>query len=338
MKPATPGKPATPPGVRIAGTGIALPTGRLSNHDLAKLVDTNDPWITQRTGIKNRHVAQDGQTLLDLAADALRNALDDAKLSPAELDFVLVATITAPMTCPSTATRLVDAVGATPAGGMDLTAACSGFVYGLNVAASLINSGHYRNIAVVGAELLSRSLDFTDRRTCILFGDAAGAAILSASDNPDQGCLVQTMRSDGDHWDDLYLPTREEHVPENRDHFNGTLGTMQMNGREVFKFAVQQTEAIIQETLDTAGITAQDLAAILAHQSNARILDLTRKRLDLDDDKLPINIERYGNTSAASVPLLLHEMRRDDRLHEGDLVLFTAIGGGMCWASSLWKL
>lgn len=326
------------PGVRIAGVGTALPARVLTNDDLAAIVDTNDAWITQRTGIKTRHIADEKTTTRSLAVDALRTALADAKMDAKELDMVLLATMTPEMSCPSTAARVAHEVGATPAGAMDLAAACSGFVYGLNHAAALVQTGHYRNVAVIGSETLSRVTDYSDRRTCILFGDAAGAAIVTACDNPDRGCLVQTMRSDGGLWSELYVPREESHLPENNGTFSGKLNTLQMNGQEVFKFAVTTTHAIIDETLEKAGVTADQLAAVIPHQSNRRILELVKKRMDLPDHKMVINIDKYGNTSAASVPLCLHEKRTSGELNDGDLVLFVAIGGGMCWTTSLWRV
>ena len=329
----------TPPaGVRFAGVGTALPPRVLTNDDLAKLVDTSDAWISQRTGIKTRHIVDESTTTRDLAVQSLRAALDDAGMPASDLDLVIVATMTPEMNCPSTASRVAAEVGAQPAGALDLSAACSGFVYGINHAAALIQTGHYRHIAVIGAEALSRVIDYTDRRTCILFGDAAGAAILSASADPRQGCLVQTMRSDGDRWTDIYIPRSEQDLPEQQDNSQVRLNTMQMNGQEVFKFAVLQTQRVIDETLEKAGVTSDQLTAVIAHQSNKRILDLIQKRLDLPEGKLVINIDRYGNTSAASVPLCLQEKRERGELNEGDLVLFVAMGAGMCWATSLWRL
>ena len=325
-------------GVRLAGVGTALPDRVLTNDDLAALVDTNDQWITQRTGIKTRHIASNGTTTCSLAADALRAALDDAGMQPGQLDMVLLATMTAEMSCPSTAARVVHEVGATPAGAMDITAACSGFVYGLNHAETLIRSGHYKTVAVIGAETLSKITNYEDRGTCILFGDGAGAAILTADDDTSRGCLAQTMRSDGSLWGELYVPRTADDLPESHEGFNGRFNTLQMNGQEVFKFAVNTTQAIIDETLQKAGITADDLAVVIPHQSNRRILELVKKRMDLPDDKMVINIDKYGNTSAASVPLCLSDIRQSGQLNEGDLVLFVAIGGGMCWTTSLWKL
>lgn len=327
-----------PVGVRFAGVGTALPPRVLTNDDLAKLVDTSDAWITKRTGIKTRHIADDKTTARDLAAEALRAALADAGMDASELDLVIVATMTPEMNCPSTAVRVAAEVGAQPAGAMDISAACSGFVYGINHAAALVETGHYRNVAVIGAETLSRVINYNDRRTCILFGDAAGAAILSASDNPEQGCLYQTMRSDGERWRDIYVPRAESDLPAGAPAGVERLNTMHMNGQEVFKFAVTQTQEVIDETLKAAGISSDELAAVIAHQSNKRILDLIQKRMDLPPGKLVINIDRYGNTSAASVPLCLNEKRKAGELKEGDLVLFVAMGAGMCWTTSLWRL
>lgn len=325
-------------GVRLAGVGTALPERVLTNEDLAGLVDTSDAWITQRTGIKTRYIAENGTTTRSLASDALRAALDDAGMQPGELDMVLLATMTSEMSCPSTAARVVSEIGASPAGAMDLSAACSGFVYGLNHAAALINTGHYKNVAVIGAETLSKVVNYEDRRTCILFGDAAGAAVLSADENTDLGCIAQTMRSDGSLWGELYVPRGPQDLPEQHEGFTGRFNTLQMNGQEVFKFAVTTTQSIIDETLEKAGVTSSELAAVIPHQSNRRILELVKKRMDLPDDKMVINIDKYGNTSAASVPLCLQEKRLAGELNEGDLVLFVAIGGGMCWTTSLWRI
>jgi 3-oxoacyl-[acyl-carrier-protein] synthase-3 len=325
-------------GVRLAGVGTALPERTLTNDDLAALVDTNDQWITQRTGIKTRHIAEDGTTTCSLAVDALRAALDDAGMQPGDLDMVLLATMTAEMSCPSTAARVVNEVGATPAGAMDITAACSGFVYGLNHAETLVRSGHYKTVAVIGAETLSRITNYEDRGTCILFGDGAGAAILTADEDTSRGCLAQTMRSDGSLWGELYVPRTADDLPEKHDGFTGRFNTLQMNGQEVFKFAVTTTQAIIDETLGKAGVSSADLAAVIPHQSNRRILELVKKRMDLPEGKMVINIDKYGNTSAASVPLCLNDKVAAGELKDGDLVLFVAIGGGMCWTTSLWKL
>jgi len=328
---------SSPAGVAIVGTGVALPEKILTNEDLAQIVETNDEWITQRTGIKTRRVVEGDTNVRDLAREALRAALDDAKLPAAELDLVIVATITPEMVCPNTAARVVAELGAAPAGAMDLSAACSGFVYALNVASSLIETGMYQTVGVVGAETLSKIVDYTDRRTCILFGDGAGAAVLAAADDPDRGCLHQTMHSNGNLWGELYVPEKEDQLPDGNN-FTGAYQTLQMNGREVYKFAVTTTAKMMQETLDAAGVKAEDLALVVSHQSNKRILESARDRFGLPEDKLYINIDRYGNTSAASAPICLHEAYEQGKIKQGDLVLFCAIGGGMTWTTSLWKM
>ena len=325
-------------GVRLAGTGMSIPEKVLTNDDLAKIVDTNDEWITQRVGIKTRHVVDGNTTVRDLAREALLQALKNAEMEPGDLDMVLVATLTPEMCCPSTAARLVADIGAQPAGAMDLSAACSGFVYALNVASALIQSGQYRTVGVVGAETLSKITDYTDRRTCILFGDGAGAAVVTASDDSNQGSLQQTMRSEGSLWSELYVPRSEQDLPESCEVFTGNFGTLQMNGQAVYKFAVTTTLNVIRETLKKAGVSPEELAMVIPHQSNRRILESAREKLGLPPEKLYINIDRYGNTSAASVPICLHELTEAGRVKPGDLVMFMAIGGGMTWTANLWRL
>lgn len=327
-----------PAGVRIAGTGLALPARTVTNEDLAKIVDTNDEWITQRTGIKTRRIIDDGITVRELAVEAVQKALAKANMQPGDLDMVVLATLTPEMACPSTAAQVVAELGAQPAGAMDLSAACSGFVYAFNVASSLIESGQYKTVAVVGAETLSKISDWTDRRTCVLFGDGAGAAILTASDDPEQGSLYNCMHSDGSMWAELYIPRHEQHVPGNGDSFTGNYNTLQMNGREVYKFAVNTTLKVIDQTLEAAGVKAEDLAMVIPHQSNRRILESAREKMGLPPEKIWINIDRFGNTSAASVPICLDELFEAGKIKAGDLVLFLALGGGMTWTSNLWRL
>lgn len=337
MNPPRKPRPARPPGVAIVGTGVALPDKILSNQDLAQIVDTNDEWIVQRTGINTRRIVEGDTNVRDLARDALGAALQNAQVPAADLDLVILATITPEMVCPNTAARVVAELGATPAGAMDLSAACSGFVYSLNVAASLIESGMYRTVGVIGAETLSKIVDYQDRRTCILFGDGAGAAVLQAVDDDSRGCLYQTMHSNGDFWGELYVPQQEAHLPAG-NHFTGAFNTLQMNGREVYKFAVTTTQKMMAQTLDAAGVNPEELALVVSHQSNKRILESARDRFGLPEDKLYINIDRFGNTSAASASICLHEAREQGKIKPGDLVLFCAIGGGMTWSTSLWRM
>ncbi|MBI1336791.1 MAG: beta-ketoacyl-ACP synthase III [Phycisphaera sp.] len=325
-------------GVAILGSGMCLPPNTLTNQELAKRVETNDEWITQRTGIKSRYIADKDSSVRDLAVTAAKNALADAKLQPTDIDFLILATLTPEMVCPSTAARVVLELGAVPAGAVDISAACSGFVYGLNMASALVRSGFYRRIMVVGAEKLSDITDWSDRRTCILFGDGAGAAVIGRVEDATRGCLFQHMHSDATMWGELYVPRGEKDLPEKHPEFSGKFNTLQMNGREVYKFAVSTLQSNIDRTLGACGLKPSDLAMIVSHQSNGRILESAREKLGLPEDKIYINIDRFGNTSAASVAICLHELRAAGRIKQNDLVLFTAMGGGMTWTSSLWRM
>lgn len=339
-------KPAIPAGARLAGTGVAVPANVVTNDDLAKIVDTNDEWVTKRTGIKQRHIAKDGTTCRTLAADALKQAIHNANIlqkdqggfAPSDLDMVILASLTPDMICPTTAAQVTADVGAIPAAAVDINAACSGFVYGMNMATALIGTGFYKNIAVIGAEVLSTITDWKDRGTCVLFGDGAGAAIFSASDDATRGCIFQSMASNGEGGKELYIPRDESQIPPGSDTFTGAYNTLQMNGREVFKFAVSTLQSSIEKALAATGLKITDITAVIPHQSNARILEAAREKLGLSTDKFIINIDRYGNTSAASVPICLHEMVEAGKVKPGDLVLFVALGGGLTWATSLWRV
>lgn len=324
-------------GATITGTGMALPSRVVTNADMEKIVDTTDAWITQRTGIRQRYIAENGTTASVLATDATRQALGNAKLEPGELDLLICATMTPDMICPATACQIVANLGATPCGAMDVNLACSGFVAALNMAANFVASGFYKNVAVVGAEQLSSIMDWTDRSTCILFGDGAAAAIVSATDDAEQGCLYQSIHSDGTRWQELYCPRNAADVPEGAV-FSGTANTLQMNGREVYKFAVTTLQKTIKQAMDACNLTVDDVKVVIPHQSNARIIGSAREKLAFDEDKIYLNLDRYGNTSAASVGLCLHELNEAGRLERGDKVIFVALGGGLTWASSVWQL
>ena len=326
-----------PVGIRLAGTGMAVPSRVMTNGELARIVETNDEWIIQRTGIRQRYVADPSMTERDLAQAAIQQAIGNASMDGGQIDLVICATMTPEMACPSTAARLAAAIGASPAGAFDISAACSGFVYGMNLASALIESGAYRTVAVVGTEVLSQVTNWQDRRTCVLFGDGAGAAIFTISDNSQQGCQYQSMGSKGECWHEIYMPRNEAQVPS-KEKFNGQYNTLQMNGREVYKFAVTTLCGMIEEALRACELTVDDLAMIIPHQSNLRILESVRDKLGLTPEKMYANIDRYGNTSAASVPICLHELVEAKRVNPGDLVLFAALGGGLTWASSLWQL
>lgn len=328
-----------PPGVAIIGTGQAIPGKVVTNDDLSQRIDTNDQWINQRTGIRQRYVVTEGQNIRTMATDATNQAIANAGIEASDIDFLICCTMTPEMNCPNTGARIVSEIGATPAGAMDISAACSGFVYGMNLAYSLIKAGGYKTIAVVGVEVLSKIVDWDDRRTCVLFGDGAGTAILQATDRSDAGCLYQSMGSDGKGWRELYIPRCDDDIPENDNGvFSGTFNTLQMNGREVYKFAVGTFRRCVEKAVKTVGIKVKDLDMIVAHQSNARILESAREKLGLSEDKLYINIDRYANTSAASVPICLHELTDQKRLKPGDLALFIGMGGGLTWGTCLWRL
>jgi 3-oxoacyl-[acyl-carrier-protein] synthase-3 len=329
--------------VRIAGTGSYLPDRRLTNAELERLMDTSDDWILQRTGIRERRLIDPakGESTYTMSAEALKVALKDSGLTPTDVDLLIEATVCAEMACPSTACRVAQAVGLGTAPAFDVTAACCGFVYGLNLAHDLIKLGTYRTVAVIGAETLSQYMDYSTegRGTAILFGDGAGAAILRATDDTSKGILAQVMHADGSGWKDLYIPRKlDRDLPPGADPTAHQTGRMYMNGREVFKFAVGTFQELIAQTLHKAGLKAENVDHFICHQSNARILEAARERFGIPREKLYVNIDRVGNTSAASVPLCLDELRKSGRVHEGQLAMFVAFGGGLTWASSLWQL
>jgi len=327
-------------GIRLSGTGMAVPANVVTNADLAKTVDTNDQWITQRTGIRQRHISEQGDSVLTLSRDAMQQALAAAGIAATDLDMLILATLTPEMVTPSTAARVVSDIGATPASAVDISAACSGFVYGVNMAASFIATGFYKHIAVIGCETLSKITNWTDRSTCVLFGDGAGAAIFSATQDTTRGCLYQNMGSDGGRWHELYCPRSEADLPPEGcgAPFNGQYNTLHMNGREIYKFAVGTLQKSIEAALAYCNLKPSDLAMIIPHQSNARIIESAREKLGVSEDRMYVNIDRYGNTSAASVPICLHELVTAGRVKPGDHVLFVALGGGLTWATSLWKV
>ena len=325
------------PSAIIAATGSHLPERRLTNAELSKTVQTNDEWIVQRTGISERRIASPDETTASLASQAATKALRAAHLEPKDLDLVLVATITPEMTTPATACFVAHSLGLHSTPAMDLNAACSGFVYGLETAAAMIATGRYKNVLLIGAETLSRITDWTDRGSCILFGDGAGAVILQASDAPERGLLFSSLHADGGGWEMLHCAVGSRH-PVNEKTVASGQQYLKMRGRDVFKFAVSRLDELIDEALTKTGYTADDLKLIIPHQSNRRIIESALQRLDFPTDKAVINIDKYGNTSAASIPIALDEAVRNGQLTEGDLVLFLAVGAGLTWASALVRM
>jgi 3-oxoacyl-[acyl-carrier-protein] synthase III len=329
-------------GVRIAGTGCYLPEKRLTNADLEKLMDTSDEWIVQRTGIHERRVADPakGESTIYMATQAARRAIEDARLTPTDLDVVILATMTEESSCPANACRIADELGAGHIGAFDLNAACSGLVFATNIAHDLIAMGGYNTVCAIGCDTLSRLVEYTThgRGTAVLFGDAASAVVLKATDDVEKGIIAQSMHCDGGRGKDLYVPMPDRDLPEDIEWEERDIGHALMNGSAVFKFAVKTFPDLIEETLSKAGLRAEDVDQFICHQSNARILKAARERFGLPEDKLYVNIDRVGNTSAASVGICFDELRRSGRITEGMRVMFVAFGAGLTWGSSLWQL
>lgn len=321
---------------KIIATGSYAPERKLTNFDLEKMVDTSDEWITERTGIKERRIAGEKQSTSDLAYEASKNALKQAGLKAKDIDLIIVATVTGDMPVPSTACLLQNLLDAKKAAAFDINAACSGFIYGLSVADSLIKSGMYKRILIVGAETLSKFTDWEDRTTCVLFGDGAGAAILEAT-NGQRGIISTEIHSDGSLWELLNLPGGGSKNPPTKETIHKRLHFLKMKGNETFKVAVRTLENLVVDTLKKNNLKPSQLAALIPHQANLRIIQATANRLGLSMDKVIVNLDRYGNTSAASIPIALDEAVRTGRIREGDYVLLEAFGGGLTWASALIK-
>lgn len=321
---------------KITGTGSYTPEKILTNHDLEKMVDTSDEWITERTGIKERRIAALNQTTSDLAFEASKNALKNAGTKAKDLDLIIVATVTGDMPMPSTACLLQSRLEAKKAAAFDVSAACSGFVYGLSAADSFIKSGAYKKVLLVGAELLSKFIDWKDRTTCVLFGDGAGAVVLEATKG-ESGILSTHLYSDGAMWEMLNLPGGGSKNPPSDESIHKGLHYMKMKGNETFKVAVRALENLVVDTLKKNDIKPSQLALLIPHQANLRIIQATAKRLGLSMDKVVVNIDKYGNTSSASIPIALDEAVRTGRIRQGDYILLEAFGGGLTWASALIK-
>lgn len=333
---------ARPIGVRIAGAGSCIPRLKITNADLERLMDTTDDWITQRTGIKSRHVsrAEYGETTAHFAIESSRIAIREAGIEAKDIDLILVATMTPDCPAPAVGCVVANALGTPNAGAMDINAACSGFVYSMNLGHDLIRGGGYRNVLVIGADRITQHLQFSTygRSTSVLFGDGAGAVLLCATDDATKGLIAQAMHSDGGGSKYLYIPRTKADFPTPEEFDERKLGHVQMNGAAVFKFAVGTFSKLIEQTLEKAGIEASEVDHYVCHQSNARILEAARERFGLAPEKLHVNIDRFGNTVAASVPLAFDEIRRAGRVKEGQKVMFLAFGAGLTWGSSLWQL
>ena len=319
---------------RITGTGSYAPKKVITNHDLEKLVDTSDEWITERTGIKERRIAEKGQSTSDLAYEAAHKALKAAKLTAQELDLILVATTTPDMIMPSLGCMVQEKLGAKNAVAFDLYAACSGFIYGLSVANAFIRSETYRNILLIGAESLSRFVDWEDRTTCVLFGDGAGAVVLQRHAGK-RGGLSTQLHSDGSLGNLLNIPAGGALHPATHDTVRKRMHFIKMKGNETFKAAVRALESAVQEALEHNKVKPEEIDFLVPHQANLRIIQAMAQRLNMSMEKVVLTLPKYGNTSAASIPMALDEAVRDGRIRENHLLLLEAFGGGLTWASAL---
>ncbi|WP_421581158.1 beta-ketoacyl-ACP synthase III [Shinella sp. M31] len=315
----------------VRGFGTALPKRVLTNAELESMVDTSDEWIVQRTGIQQRYIAGEGETTASLGEGAARAALDKAGLTAADIDLIIVATSTPDNTFPATAVNIQNRLGMHHGFAFDLQAVCSGFVYAVTTADAYIRGGLAKRVLVIGSETFSRILDWTDRTTCVLFGDGAGAIVLEAQEqagtNADRGVLTTQLRSDGAHRDKLFV--------DGGPSTTGTVGHLRMEGREVFKHAVGMITDVVYSSFDATGLTADDIDWLVPHQANKRIIDGSAKKLGIPLEKVVVTVDQHGNTSAASIPLALAAAASDGRIKEGDIVLLEAMGGGFTWGAVL---
>jgi 3-oxoacyl-[acyl-carrier-protein] synthase-3 len=319
---------------RIRGTGSAVPDKVLTNLDLEKIVETSDEWITTRTGIKERHIAVEGEYTSTFATRAAERALQMAGIGPEELDLIVLATVTPDFPFPATACLVQNNLKAINATAFDISAACSGFLYALSVVDNFIKSGAVKKALVIGAEVLSRIVDWTDRNSCVLFGDGAGAVVLEAEQG-ESGILSTHIHSDGSYWELLHQPACGNRNPASQKTLDDKLMFLRMQGNEVFKLAVRAMEDAAHEALAANNLKTADINLFIPHQANKRIIDAIGKRLGLNGGQLIVNLERFGNTSAASIPIALDESNRADKIKTGDILLMDSFGGGLTWASTL---
>lgn len=323
-------------GSRITGTGRFTPEKVLTNFDLEKMVDTSDEWIVTRTGIRERRIAGPTEATSDIAVPAARAALESAGVDAADLDGIILATVLGDMVFPATSCLVQKQLGAVNAAAYDLNAACSGFIYGLSQAHALISSGHMDRVLVIGVEVLSKITDWSDRATCVLFGDGGGAAVVEACP-AGEGILGTFIKSDGNLADLLHIPAGGTREPISCESINRRDHLIKMKGDGVFKYAVRAMEDATHQVLDQAGLTADDIDVFIPHQANVRIIDAVQKRLGLPDAKVIVNIDKYGNSSAGTIPIAFDEVARNGKLKKGDLVLLVAFGGGLTWGAVLFR-
>ena len=319
----------------ITGYGSFAPAKTLTNDELAKMVDTSDEWITSRTGIKVRHITTEKESTALLATEAAKIALAQAKLKARDVELIIVATITPEMVFPSTASFVQRALKAKKSWVFDLAAACSGFIYGLSIIQQFIGSGRYKNALLIGAETLTKITDWTDRTSCILFGDGAGAMVLERGNNKGPGILYSTMHSDGDCWEALNCQAYGSRHPANKPLDDPKKTYMQINGRQVYQQAIRRIVETVTNCLEYCDLTMDDISMMISHQMNARIIESASKRLNIPREKVFVNINEYGNTSAASVPIAFDECVRMGKVKRGDIIILVAFGAGLTWGANL---
>jgi 3-oxoacyl-[acyl-carrier-protein] synthase-3 len=318
----------------ITGTGRSVPERVMTNFDLEKIVDTSDDWIFTRTGIRERRIAEEGEYLSPFCVKACREALDAANVKPEEVDLIILATVTPDMPIPATACTVQHELGCTAAAAFDLSAGCSGFLYAQQVAKQFLLTGRSKHVLVIGAELLSKYLDWRDRTTCVIFADGAGAVVMSAGEMP-RGVLASTLRTNGAMADYIQMPGGGTIHPPGQAMVDQRLHHIQMRGNETFKIAVRSMEEVCREVLAAADLTTADVDCLIPHQANQRIIDAVGNRLEISAERCYCNIDRFGNTSAASIPIALDEAVRSGRISSGDIVLMTAFGAGLTWGASV---
>jgi 3-oxoacyl-[acyl-carrier-protein] synthase-3 len=334
---------SVPPGPasRILGTGRYAPVKVLHNTDLERMVDTSDAWISERTGIRERRIAADGELTSDMAASAANAALESAKISATDLDMIIVGTVTGDSPMPATAVHVQQKIGAGQIPAFDISAACAGFIYGVSIGDQFIRTGQMKRVLVVGVELLSRVLNWSDRTTCVLFGDGAGAVVLGAAEPADpskRGVISTKIFTDGSLASSLSIPGGGSELPLTHATLDEAKNKVQMVGSEVFKVAVKNLTSASKAAIEDAGLSTSDIDWVVAHQANLRILTQVASRLDIPLDRFVVNIERYGNTSSASIPIALDEAVRDGRIKPGQTVLMCALGAGISWGSALVRM
>ena len=327
----------TPYSAILAGTGSYVPEKRLTNDDLSKMVDTNDEWIVQRTGIKERRVAGPSESTATLASHAATRALQSAGLEPKHLDLIICGTASPEMVFPSTGCFVAASLGLDSTPAFDISAACSGFLYTLATGAAFVRSGQYRNVLVIGAETLSRITDYKDRGSCILFGDGAGAVVLQRSEEKNRGLIYNSLHADGHGWEMLYCMPGSRH-PMDESMLAARNQYMKIKGRDVYKFAVQRFQELLEDAMQKCELRKDQIKLIVPHQVNQRIIDSAMEKLELPPEKAFVNIDKYGNTSAASIPIALDEAMRAGKLSKGDVVIFVAFGAGLTWANAVLKV